>query len=158
MASPTVTEPTRVLIVSSRLTDPRRRALAALATGSVDVARTDVVTASGLPSPDRYEAVVVDGGTEGLTSDWLAALYRHVEAGASLLLIGATGSAHLAEWFVKVVPTASVLTQRVPEEFPVVDRLQPVNLAPTAQVCLSVSVGFTDQPALAEMALGRGAS
>src|SRR5205807_9335199 len=150
MAAPTVTEPMRILMVSSRLTDSRRRALTALATGAVDLARTHVVaTASDLPSPERYGAVVVDGGTDGLTSHWLTALYRHVEAGASLLLIGgATGSAHRAERFAKVVSPTSVLTQRVPEEFPVVDRLQPLTLAPSAQVCLSVSVGLTDQPAL----------
>ncbi len=159
----------RVLIVSSRLTDPRRRALAALATGAVDVNRADVVPmASDLPSPDRYDAVVVDGGTDGSPSDWLTALHRHVEAGASLLLVGSDGrtggpdhtglalTAHLAEWFVKVVSPTSVLIQRVPQEFPVVDRLQPLTLAPTAEVCLSVSVGFRDRPALAEMTLGRG--
>jgi predicted dehydrogenase len=161
MASPSVTEPMRVLVVSARLTDPRRRALAALVTGAVDITGTDVLPiSSDLPPPDRYDAVVVDGGTDGLTPEWLTALHRRVESGASLLRIGGDGRAGddgpRGEWFAKVVSPTSVLTQRAPEEFPVVDRLQPLSLAPTAHVCLSVSVGFTDRPALAETALGRG--
>jgi predicted dehydrogenase len=161
MTSPSLTEPMRVLMVSSRLTDSRRRALAAMVRGAVDVTRADVLPmASDLPPPERYEAVVVDGGTDGLTPEWLTALHRHVESGASLLLIGGDGRTGdpgpRGEWFAKVVSPTSVLTQRAPAEFPVVDRLQTLTLAPTAQVCLSVSVGFTDRPALAESALGRG--
>jgi predicted dehydrogenase len=87
-------------------------------------------------------------------------LHRHVEAGASLLLIGGDGRTDDAgphgEWFARVVSPTSVLTQRVPEEFRVVDRIHPLTLAPTAQICVSVSVGFKNQPVLAEMATGRG--
>jgi predicted dehydrogenase len=161
MAAPTVTEPTRVLIVSSRLTDRRRLALGAVTAGAVSITRTDVVAAGAdVPSPDGYEAVVVDGGTDRLGTAWLTALHRHVETGASLLLIGGdrcTGEAGpRGEWFAKVVSPTTALTHRVPEEFRVVDRIEPLTLPATAQVCVCVSVGLKDQPVLAEMAMGRG--
>lgn len=151
----------RALIVSSRLTESRRHALEALATGAVEVGGADVLPASAdLPSPQNYECFVVDGGTAGPSSDWLAELYRRVEAGASLVLIGGDGrpdgARHLCEWFARVVSPTSELTRRVPDEFPIVDRLEPLTPAPTAKVHVSVSVGFTDRPVLAELASGRG--
>ena len=162
MAPPTVNEPMPVLIVSSRLTDRRRSALTAVAARAVGVTRTDVVPAGpDVPPPGGYGAVVVDGGTDGLNDDWLRALHGHVEAGASLLHIGGDGrlgadAGRLGEWFAKVVSPTSVLTQRVRDEFPIVDRLRPLRSAPAAQVCVSVSVGYEDQPVITEVAAGRG--
>jgi predicted dehydrogenase len=152
MPAPTVT---RVLVVSSRLTERRRQALGAVAAGA------DVVAAGpDVPAPEGYGAVVVDGGTEGLEPTWLAALDRHVESGASLLLVGggreAMSAGRLGEWFAKVASTTSVLTQRVPAEFRIRDRLEGPTLSPAAQVCVTVSVGYEDVPMVAERAVGNG--
>jgi predicted dehydrogenase len=161
MPAPSVTEPTRALMVSSRLTERRRLALGALTAGAVGVSRTEVVpTGPDVPAPEGYGAVVVDGGAGGLERGWLRALDRHVKAGASLLLIGggqeAIGAGRFGEWFAKVASPTSVLTQRVPEEFRISDRLQRPTLCRAAEVCVTVSVGFEDVPVVAETAVGEG--
>ncbi len=173
--------PAAVLVVSSRLDDRRQVALAAL----VGPGRDLHVAAAGqaLPLPASYAAVLLDAAIGRLDQAWLACLLDHVVRGASLVVIAdgpaatwpqglarvaaAAGSpAPRAEWFAKLVSPASPLTRRlgppggrageaVPE-VPVVDRLCPLVLGPAGEVLVSVSLGFTDRPAVVAGPLGQG--
>src|SRR5689334_19927005 len=60
----------------------------------------------------------------------------------------------LAEYFVKIEPSRSSITARMPAEFPVVDRFAPVDVPDGATVLATVNVGFQDYPAIVELADG----
>lgn len=153
--------PRSVLVVCSRPGEARLSALAEL-TGS----RPHRPEAA--PDPTDAVAVVVDGPWPRPDAAWLAALRRAVEAGASLVLLGAAaegwealgaGPAGPALPAGEVFLTAagpSPLTARLPGEFPVADAFQPLAPGPGDTVLATVSIAFSHRPAVVRRPLGRG--
>ena len=161
----------RVLTLSSRLSERRRGALQHLLgpTAEVDL----VPTGAALPSLDCYEAIVVDGHPDAQAATDLLAVRARVEAGAALIALGAASHdtegfwADLlgvvagrplpaGEYFAKVTRQAGSLTDRLADEFPVIDRFEPLRPHGDAVVLVSVSIGYTDHPAVVERRLGHG--
>jgi predicted dehydrogenase len=164
----------RVLVLADP--EPLRRAgVASLAPPSA--VTTLVGKGEALPDPDRFDAVVLDGGPGTLPPGFIARLAAAVHHGASLLvlgglddpppsgaegvwrdLVGATseGRTPPGEWFAKVAFPASHLTRRLPDEFPIVDGIEPLRLSAGSSVLLSVSVGYSDRPVVIERRLGAG--
>lgn len=166
---------TKVLIVSSRLTDARRQALARLA-GDASAAEARRMTA-GLPGPGAYSGIVIDGPADDLAPAQVEDLDRWVRQGGSLVVIGAApetaagppgleGWADLlgataapsrpGEWIVKVGADGHPATTRVPAEIPVIDTFQPLRPTPEARVLLAVNIAYRDEPAVVSRSLGAG--
>lgn len=161
----------RVLVLSTRLTERRRRALAGLTGDSVDV----LVAAAGDPHPDLagFDAVVLDGLLPVRARSEIDALRAAVERGASLVALGAApGEADSAlsallgaaarpgpppgEYYAKVTGSASPLTARMPTEFAVVDHFTPLEPLGRGAVLVEVRVAYRDLPAVVEGLLGAG--
>ena len=137
---------------------------------------TSVVAIGGeaLPPLDPFDAIVVDGPPGPRDVAELEAITARVEAGASLVAIGAAphgadgfwaellgatsrGDAFpLTEWFAKAGDDASDLTARVDGEFALVDTVEPLHPAPGTTTTLLVSRGYRDSAVLVERAVGRG--
>ena len=162
----------RVLVVSSRPAGGRLAAVASLF-GPGD-AVVWLPTSAALPALGTFDAVMVDGHPAPRPADELAALARRVEEGASLVAIGAapherdgfwTGLLGViaadpfpsGEWFAKLGPRPSELTARIDEEFPLVDRVEPlVPEGRATQVVLAVRRGMTDHAVVVEHQRGAG--
>jgi predicted dehydrogenase len=165
----------RVLVLSARLTDRRRRALAQLGGDAADVS----VAAVGEPHPDpcAFDAVLLDGIPCLPTPNGLDTLRAAVEQGTSLVVLGVTPtetggaeeggvSAWLGvqarpgpppgEYFAKVTTAVSSLTARMPAEFVVVDRFTPLEPRGRGAVLVEVRVAYRDLPAVVERSLGAG--
>lgn len=162
----------KVLLVSSRLYRERAAALEEVfrPTEALHVEHP------GAPIGDlrQYAAVVLDGAQDGLDAQTVGALRAFVEAGGSLLAIGATPSdpaAELAgllgalgeapkprgELFGKNAQPEHELLRRVDAEFPVVDSFGALrSLNGDTRVLLQVSWGLQDHPAVLERHLGGG--
>jgi predicted dehydrogenase len=137
-----------------------------------------------LRDPRGYGAVVLDGDPgPSASAAWLAELQGAVEGGTSVLAIvgsrtapsptpGSSRGSSLfwewlgirvidekpsGEWFTKVALAKVGLTERVPGEFPIVDR--PSILEATrgdAVPVLQVNIAFTDETVMFERRLGEG--
>jgi predicted dehydrogenase len=160
----------RTLIVSFRLTEGREQVLRQLPGAGPD---TDVCCAPAeLPCLDGYAGALVDGAAE-LPADWVSALHRWVERGGCLVAIGTGssgpaptagaelfsphgGSGGAGEWMVKVIAPGHPTTARVPAEFPLTDRFQPLRPGPDTEVLLAVNVAYRDEPAVVSRTLGAG--
>jgi predicted dehydrogenase len=135
-----------------------------------------------LPHPSSFGAIVVDGTPSGLEQSWLDDLSAAVEDGTCLLVIGppdparaehtgdpgaarawagllgvAAGPASpIGEWFVKPAFGAGPLARRLPDEFPVFDRLIGLEAICDAQAVLTVSAGFMERPVVLQRRCGSG--
>jgi predicted dehydrogenase len=162
----------QTLVISSRLTEPRRRALTT-ALGR-DEQLTFLTNANLLPPLDAFDAIVLDGHPLPRPAGELSAVATHVASGGSLVALGAAphardgfwapllgviaGDPHPAgEYFAKVAAGHSHLTLRLEPEFPIVDRFEPLRLLDGGgQVAMEVNVGFRDEAAVVETARGEG--
>ena len=148
----------QILISSSRLTEPRRAALARLVApeGQPRFAGLDAVSEAGVG------AVLVDG-----PGPWpepaIAALRTAVQRGLPVVAIGtdlfgarAGNPLPAGEVFATVVEPASPLARRTTPEFAVVDAFQPLTPAPGLVPVLSVSYGFEGRTALLAGRCGDG--
>ena len=172
----------RAFVLSSRLTDARRRALVVAVGEDVDL--MTVPNDEPLPYLGSVDAVIIDGHPAARPAEELAGLAKWVEDGGSLLAIGAAPHGRdgfwagllgvtadtphpVGEWFAKVSEAShhehrhgasSHLTQRLDSEFPVVDRFEPLRLeeGAGAQVLVGVSISFLDHAAITERSVGAG--
>jgi len=160
----------RALVLSTRSPE-RRRALAPVLAECDDVVWVD--GSASLPSLEGVDAIVVDGHPAPRPADELHELGRAVEAGASLVALGA--APHEAdgfwagllgvtagdpfppgEWFAKLGEGHSHLTTRVDSEFSLVDGVEPLEPGPGTVTTLAVSRGYRDSAVLVERAHGAG--
>lgn len=133
-----------------------------------------VVTGGDLPNLTGFGAIVLLGIGPHLGDDSADRLAEAARAGASILallddesapgrgiseLLGVTSSPALAEgeWFPKVVAGPHELTDRLPDEFSVVDRPVAVQIVrDDARYLLAISVAHRDLPVVTERRLGAG--
>lgn len=164
----------------SRVAALKAIARRAFPSASIVAARPGEATAF---DPRRFAAVIADApplaapGASGpepvAPSEWLDSLRDALAGGTSLLcLAGAltdvelagwlgvaphagAGTTSRAEWFCTVPSGASDLTERLPGEFPVVDRLAPIEARHDDFVTLvHVSIGFSNRPVVIERNVG----
>src|SRR5438094_9807142 len=129
----------RLLVVSTRLTKDRLAAFASLVNDDDDI--TVIEADNRLPPFDEYDAVVLDGVA--------SAPGPEVTDGRPVVLIPPATDAPLGEYFVK--PVAGEISTRLPDEFPIFDRFQPVLVdTPAATVIAHVNVAFRDEPAVGQ--------
>src|SRR5436305_717178 len=123
--------PMRLLVVSTRLTKARLAAFASLVNDDDDI--TVIEADNRRPPFDEYDAVVLDGVA--------SAPGPEVTDGRPVVLIPPATDAPLGEYFVK--PVAGEISTRLPDEFPIFDRFQPVLVdTPAATVIAHVNVAF----------------
>ena len=162
----------RVLVLSTDPTPERRAAVERLAGVDTEVAWCDPGTA--IPSPLTADAVIVDGPPSARSAPELGALTAWVEAGGSLLALGAApveagsfwadllGAVALAapppgEYALRldVGASPSGLSVRVPPEMLVCDAPRPFR-SRSGSLVATVSVHFEDLAVLSERTVGAG--
>lgn len=162
-----------VVIVSSRLTAGRERALLGLAAGATAVSAQPLTR--DLPDLGLHGAMILDGLPADLPAALAADLRRWVEQGGCLLAIGGPpepepgtldvwrgllgasfGPVRPGEWMVKVGAADHPATARIPAELPLLDHFQSLHATPDAEVLLAVNVAFQDQPVVVSRSLGAG--
>jgi predicted dehydrogenase len=160
----------RTLVLGSDLSGAREAALrSVLAPAEVAVSGGDVPARI-----DNLDAVVLDGAPARLSAEGAGRLRAHVERGGVLLAIApppdavagflgellglATAGPALPRAEVMVACAAeSVVTRRLDAEFPVVDRLVPLEpRTADARVLLTVCVALRQRAALVESTVGEG--
>ena len=168
----------QLLVVSSRLSAARRRALEGIAGPGWSAALHPA--AGDLPAPAGFSGVVIDGPPGALPAPWMEALREWVHGGGCLLalgsapsgapaldgsppldawagLLGATaGSPEFGEWMVKVTAPDHPATARVPQELPLIDLFQPLRPDAGTEVLLAINVAYRDEPAVVRAARGAG--
>jgi predicted dehydrogenase len=161
----------RVLVLSGRLTGPRRDALQALVQGSADLVFAS--PGDGPPDPGEFDAFLIDGRQPARSLETLAAIRAAVERGAALVAIGAApaeGQGFWAdllgvvagpeppagEYFARLTAAHSHITARVASEFTVLDRFVPQVSLADGKVIVDVSVALRDLPAVVERTVRAG--
>lgn len=173
MHRPKAKEP-RFLLLTAERQQQRAQALAA-ALGYPQTQFSIAATGSAFPDPAGFDAVIIDGPQEGISSSEVERLVAYVQAGGSVLAIAplsSTGDGAFArdllgcqtleplprgEFYGKTVPDSHELLQRVSREFPFLDSfapLQPVN--GSVHSLVKARVRFQDQPVIVEHQLGQG--
>jgi predicted dehydrogenase len=161
----------RVAVVSTRLTRRRREIFRRLLAEPAELVflGSESVTAVA----PGFDAVVLDGPLSPPPSTVLDVLRTAVEAGASLLAIGAAPAAPdglwtellgatacpepaAGEYYARIAPGGSPLTVRMPAEFAIVDRFAPLEPRPGVEVLVDVSVALRDRAAMVTRTLGAG--
>ncbi|MFN2608147.1 MAG: Gfo/Idh/MocA family protein [Acidimicrobiales bacterium] len=164
----------RIVVVSSRLTGPRRDAIARLAAPVGDVGFVAPGDLDGLADQDRPGAVLLDGPLPPPPAATAERLRAWVHGGTALLALGpGAGGGPSGGWaevllataqppvppgevYARVAEPDDPLVARVAPEFPVVDVFQALNPADHAmRPLLGVTYRFVDQAAV--LAAERGA-
>jgi predicted dehydrogenase len=164
----------RVLLVTGEASSERAAAWSDVVAGFVEPVQLDVTPDLLAASPAGYAAVVVEGPRSPLRASDVELLRQMVERGGRLLAIAGTraedhdaswwellgarpiGTEPHGEWYFKTACSASVLTRRLPEEFPVTGSLVRLDLSGESVPVLQVSVGFHDHAVLSEQQVGDG--
>jgi predicted dehydrogenase len=161
----------RVLVLSGRLTGPRRDALQALVSEPAEI----IFAAPGEapPEPGEFEVFLVDGPQRAQPLDTLRAIRAAVERGSALVAIGAAPAEDggfwadllgvvagpeppAGEYFARLTAAHSHITARVAGEFTVLDRFVPLVSRADGKVIVDVSVALRDLPAVVERTVGAG--
>lgn len=157
-------------MLSTRLSDARRRALAALAPDPVEL--RVFAAADPCPDPTEFDAIVIDGRPRSQPAERLRALRAATERGAALIAIGAApverdgfwadflgvvaaGDAPLGEYYARVT-AQTPLTARLTTEFAVVDQFAPLAPLGAAAELVTVRVALRDLAAVVELSRGAG--
>jgi predicted dehydrogenase len=161
----------RVLILSARLTEGRAAAFRALTRSLGDLRFLD--PSEPLPEMSEHDAIVIDGPQPARPLAALASLRAAVERGASLVAIGgaprerdgfwadllgviAGPEPPAGEYYARVTPAHSHISDRVTREFAVVDGFVPLVPLADGKVIVDVSVALRDLAAVVETSLGAG--